>query len=476
MKSFRDLPIQKKLTLLIATTSVAMLLLSCVMLVTYDLVTLKRDMTQDLSIKAKIIGINSAAALTFKDAKAAQETLSALSAEPAILGACIYNKEGRIFASYSGSPLNSECPSHPESEGVRFRLNALILFQPIVFQNEKIGTIYIRSSLIGMLERLRLYSTIVIFILLVSFVIAFMLSSRIQRIISEPILDLTGKAWEISEHKNYSIRAEKKSRDEIGVLIDAFNEMLEQIQGRDIELQKARDELEQRVQDLARSNSELEQFAHLASHDLQEPLRSVTSFLQLLSMKYGGKMDPKADQYINYAVEGSKRMKDLIDALLTYSRLGSRKGHFETLNFSEALNHALKNLKVAIEESGAVVTFDPLPTLKADTTQIVELFQNLISNAIKFHDIQPPHVHVSCEKKQDEWIFSVRDNGIGIEPQYFERIFQMFQRLHTKEEFEGTGIGLTICKKIAENHGGNIWVQSERGKGATFYFSLKEIN
>jgi len=234
----------------------------------------------------------------------------------------------------------------------------------------------------------------------------------------------------------------------------------------------AADKLRLALADLARSNEELEQFAYVASHDLQEPLRMVSSYTQLLAKRYKGRLDTDADEFIAFAVDGANRMQRLITDLLAFSRVGTRGKKFELSDFTAALGQALTNLTAAIEASGAVVTKDPLPTLKADKSQIVQLFQNLIANGIKFHGEKAPHIHVGAEQREKEWLFSVRDDGIGIDPQYADRIFAIFQRLHTREEFEGTGIGLAICKKTVERHGGRIWVESQPGKGSTFYFTI----
>ena len=226
------------------------------------------------------------------------------------------------------------------------------------------------------------------------------------------------------------------------------------------------------AEELRRSNQELEQFAYVASHDLQEPLRMVAGFTQLLAKRYQGKLDKDADEFIAFAVDGATRMQALIKDLLAYSRVGTRGGPFTAVDCNAALAKVLDNLKAAISDAQATVTQDSLPTVAGDETQIQQLLQNLIGNGIKYHDSRPPQIHVGCARDGDMWRFSVKDNGIGIEPEHAERIFVIFQRLHTQKEFPGTGIGLALCKKIVERHRGRIWVESEPGKGSTFYFTL----
>ncbi|MFI5094578.1 MAG: PAS domain S-box protein [Candidatus Acidiferrales bacterium] len=236
---------------------------------------------------------------------------------------------------------------------------------------------------------------------------------------------------------------------------------------------KAEANLLNKVEELNRSNEELGQFAYIASHDLQEPLRMVASYTQLLSRRYKGKLDSDADEFIAFAVDGAGRMQRLIQDLLAYSRVGTKGQELLATSSEEALQQALINLRGAIAESEALVTHDPLPNVLADEMQLVQLFQNLVGNAIKYQSSGIPKVHITAAQNgSQKWTFSVKDNGLGIDPQYFEKIFGMFQRLHKREEFAGTGIGLAICKKIVERHGGNISVESEPGHGSTFRFAL----
>ena len=243
---------------------------------------------------------------------------------------------------------------------------------------------------------------------------------------------------------------------------------------RDItERKKAEEELEQAMEELKRSNEELEKFAYIASHDLQQPLLVVDGFLKLLQRRYRDRLDPDAHSFIESAVDGVTQMHDLIRDLLEYARAGRGKD-FEPVDCSTCLERAIMGLKVDIEESGAEITHDALPELMASPTHLTQLFQNLLGNAIKYRREETPRVHVSAAKKDGDWVFGVRDNGIGIAPEHTGRIFDIFQRLHGREEYPGTGIGLAVCKKIVERHGGRIWVESEPGRGSTFYFTVPD--
>jgi len=291
------------------------------------------------------------------------------------------------------------------------------------------------------------------------------LSKRIERL---------RKGTEIIGDGDLDHKVGTAARDEIGELSRAFDKMTERLK----ETTVSRDDLEKEVEErklteaeLARSNADLEQFAYLASHDLQEPLRMVASYMQLLERRYKGKLDENADEFIGYAVDGSKRMQKMINDLLAYSRVGTHGREFERTDSDSAFEYALANLETAIEKSEGMVTHDALPTVMADPTQLVQVFQNLVGNAIKFSGEAPPRVHVSAKREGEEWIFSVSDSGIGFDEKYSERAFVVFKRLHGTG-YAGTGIGLAICKRIVERHGGRIWVSSQPGKGSTFYFTL----
>ncbi len=305
---------------------------------------------------------------------------------------------------------------------------------------------------------------------------------------------LTGYIWML-----HDITERQHTRSELNRYCNHLEEM---VQLRTAELQSVNKQLEEEVasrkkaedmlkiqaEELSRSNNELEHFAYMASHDLQEPLRKIAGFTELLKQRYKGRLDPKADKFIDYIVDGTNRMKKLINDMLEFSRVGTQGKSFKPVDFSQALQSALSNLQRSVDESNATVTNDPLPVIMTDETQIVQLFQNLIANAIRFRTDSPPKIHVSAKlvhegqtvetidgfvrPAEPQWLLSISDNGIGIDAEDYDRIFMMFHRLHGRGEYEGTGIGLAICKKIVERHGGHIWVESRMGVGSTFYFTL----
>jgi len=281
----------------------------------------------------------------------------------------------------------------------------------------------------------------------------------------------------ILEDLNESHEELQKSRDILEVKVaERTAELVQsnrQLRDEMEERRRAEEALQRRSEELTRSNAELEQFAYIASHDLQEPLRMISSYVQLLSRRYKGKLDEDADDFIGYASDGASRMQRLINDLLAYSRVGTRGKDFEIDNLEKALTRATDNLHVVIKEQKASVTSDPLPAVYGDIGQLTQVFQNLLDNAIKFHGDEPPRVHVSSRTGEGECTVAVTDNGIGIAPEFTNRLFVLFQRLHTRKEYPGTGLGLAICKRIVERHGGRIWVESQPGRGSTFFFTIK---
>ncbi len=744
MHRFRDIPIKQKLMVIIMSVTTAALLLSGLGIVIADTILFRAATERDISALAQIVADNSTAALAFNDPQTATQTLASLKAQPHLVAACIYKPDGAIFATYLRAGEVNGCPagSAQGKDEVRFTRTGLIIRRPIALNQRRIGTLVLLNDLGAISERIRLYGQAVLLILLVSSFVAFVLSSRLRAIIAGPISQLADATRLVSETRDYSIRAQKLSGDELGALSDGFNEMLARIQSQDTELRKAllaqaaalreslevreslrttlasigdavistdaagrvvfvnpvaqsllglpeadivdrhlddvfqivnefshqrvespvaqvlregrivgmanhtvliardgreipiddsgapirgqsgaiqgtvlvfrdvtarrradetsrllasivqssddaifskdlngiitswnsgaerifgypaqemigksigiifppdrKDELPrimQRVErgeridhyetvrqtkngellnvslaispmqdpvgritgasvisrditeqvraadhlaqlnaDLQRSNQvlaltnqDLERFAFIASHDLQEPLRMITAYSQLLIKSYPGQFGSEAGTFVANIVDGTTRMRDLLADLLAYTEIRGRDEEpLEVIDLNVVIDDVRQNLKAAIEESGAVLTSDRLPLLHAHHAHFQSLFQNLIGNAIKYRGQQPPRIHVSAQELDGKMRFAVSDNGIGIDPEYHSQIFEVFRRLHGRK-IPGTGVGLAICQRVVERYGGRIWVESRAGQGATFFFTLPNI-
>ena len=579
---------------IIMLTSGAVVLLTCGAFFSYELLTYKERAFQGLATLGGVLASNSTASLAFDNEADATEVLSALKGRPEIVGAVLYDRDGKLFARYPMTRSADEFRPSPEVDGFRTHGSNLVAYMPVVQgDNTRLGTLYLESNRQAIHDRLWRYAGLAVLVMLVSLLVAYLLSAALQGQISRPILAVAETARAIAIRGDYSVRATKVGQDEIGLLTDAFNQMLGQIEEqnrairdsherlnlalkasgvgtwiwgapnkhisldefasplfgcpsgvyevaydvflglvhrddrqrveremrsvssedgsfessfrvvwpdgtvRDLsarakaypgvdgkperttgvfwditERKRAEERLRQLMVELERSNKELELFAYVASHDLQEPLRMVSSYTQLLERRYSDKLDDDAREFIGYAVDGANRMQRLINDLLEFSRLSTRGRPLVPIDIAEVLGVVRANLSIAIEDADALVTNDDSPWVVADAGQMGQLFQNLIGNAIKFRNGARPHVHVSALESDAHWQFSVHDNGIGIEPEYFERIFVIFQRLHTKDDYPGTGIGLALCKRIVERHGGKIWVESKPHEGSTFYFTI----
>jgi signal transduction histidine kinase len=464
-KRFQDLLIGEKLIFIITVTSATALLLAFAAFSVNNIVVFKEKQKSKLSILAQIIADNSQAAVSFNDPQTAEELLSALKAEKPIVAAAIYDLKGKIFARYENGDTPNVLKEAVSEKKVRYQKGYLHIYWPIILDEQNIGTVFLKSNIGELVQLIISYFLFGVFIILICIGAAFVMAARLQKSISGPITDLTHLAEDVSHDKNFSLRAVKKNNDELGQLVDRFNEMLSEIQKREEALVRSNDAL-------TRSNRDLEQFAYVASHDLQEPLRMVISYVDLLADRWKNQEDSECKEYMGFVTEGARRSRQLIDDLLEYSRVRN-EGKVIDVDLNQVLDKAIANVKFAIEESRAVVTRDALPTVTADAIKLTQVFQNLIANAIKFRKKEEaPKIHVSAKKGRNEWILGVSDNGIGIDPVYSDKIFVIFKRLHTREHYPGTGIGLAICKRIVEQHEGRIWVESKDGHGATFYFTI----
>jgi signal transduction histidine kinase len=503
MSIMQNISIKHKLILITMLTCVIALLSAAAGFIVWEWTGLRRTMVQNLSTQAEMIAENCKASLAFQVAKDAEETLKALHVEPSIVFGCVYTKEGKFFATYYRD--FAEVKVHPSKfmeSGFSFGDGYLTVFRPIVLDGEITGTVCLRSDLNPMYAMLKRNIYIIITVLLFASLIAYLVSTKIQRIISSPILNLADVAKVISEKKDYSTRAVKSSNDEVGLLIDAFNEMLEQIQHRDLELVDAKEQLEVRVEQrtaelttaneqltrevverkkaeerqaelleqLESANKELKDFAYVVSHDLKAPLRGIKTLAQWITTDYADRLDENGRGQLNLLLSRADRMHNLIDGVLQYSRVGRVKENKVQINLNELVSEVID---MVAPPANIVVTIEnDLPVIEFERTRIAQVFQNLLSNAVKFMDKPEGQVRIGCVAEDGWWKFSVTDNGPGIEEKYFEKIFQLFQTLSPRDEVESTGVGLTVVKKIIEMYGGRIWVESKVGQGSTFLFTL----
>jgi len=474
MTTFRNLRIEQKLMVIIMLTSSAALLLAGCGIVIANSILFREYLQRDLSALARIIADNSTAALAFDDSRSAAETLAALRAKPHILTACIYRLNGTVLAQYLRSSTAAHCPPAGAREGIASTSLGIELARNITLKDRRIGTLLVICDLGEIAYRTRIDSATVLVFLLASGVVAFLLSSRLRSLVAAPISQLAQAATSISETKDYSLRARKQSGDELGILVDAFNQMLEGIQSRDSDLLKALADLQRSNENLARSNQDLQRFAFIASHDLQEPLRMIAVYTQLLVKRYPNQSDGQVKIFVENIIEGTKRMRELLDDLLAYTEIGTAPDRpLETVDLNVVLQSVIGNLDAAIKASGAVITMDRLPVLSAYEADFVALFQNLLGNAIKYRGERPPRINISVQTAGPWLRFACADNGIGIDPAYHSNIFVPFKRLHGKS-IPGTGIGLAICQRVVERYGGRISVESNPGQGATFIFTLPD--
>jgi len=459
-------------------TSGAVVLLTCLAFFAYEFVTFRRTTVRQLSTLGEIIATNSTAALAFDDRKAALELLAALKAEPHIVGACLYDKEGKLFAQYPSTALPADFPDICDSSGYRFEHSFLVGFQPVVLQDTKrLGTLYLKTDLKAMYERMQLYGGIVVLVISMSLLMAYFLSNKLQKRISIPILGLAQAAKVVSDQQDYSVRAIKSDNDEVGLLTDAFNHMLTQIEQQDREIKSFNQNLEEKVvertKELEMAIKELESFSYSVSHDLRAPVRAINGYANIFIEDYGDKLEEDAIMTIKRIMSNSHKMGLLIDDLLAFSKLGRhelRKGEVSMMQIVEGIWDESKRT-----EKGRQVKFTlaALPTAYADIHTIKQVWINLISNALKYtrHKAEAI-IDIGWEESPDSITYFVKDNGAGFDMAFYNKLFGVFQRLHSQEEFEGTGVGLAIVQRIVAKHGGNIWADSKLGEGATFYFSL----
>lgn len=500
MRLFHGNSIKRKLMGIIMFTSSVTVILACVAFAVYDVIRFRMAEVEEIRSISEIIASNSVAPLEFNDSKAGKENLEALRANSHVFLAVIYTRDEKIFAAYRVSD-NLSLPDKPGIEGGYHEDGYLKFFYPIVHDKERIGTLFIQSDEEEMYSHIKLYGIIVAFVLVISLLVSYLISSRLQAMISDPILHLTETADQVAAGKDYSVRVSKHNveENELGVLVDRFNEMLSHIQERDKALHKINAELDERVKErtreleseieerkkieeklrysaleLKRSNQDLSDFASIASHDLKEPLRKVISFGERLKAHCEAFLDDQARDYIARTESAVSRMQILIDSLLQLSRVSTKAQPFVSVDLKLVVEEVMDDLEILLKNSGGTVNIGNLPTMDADALQMRQLFQNLIANALKFRKEGVPPIVTVSSTNSDGRILEIRveDNGIGFDQKFAERIFKPFERLHGRTHYEGSGVGLAICQKIVARHNGTINAQSELGKGTVFIITL----
>lgn len=476
-----------KLIGVILLTTLAALIVALVAIVAYDLRAYHRNWIADVSTQAELLGRTSASAIAFDDPQVAKENLELLRLRPRVQAAAIYTARGALFATYVKPGISPEFPKVPEADGMRVDGRSLVLYRRIVSDKEISGTVYLRTDY-EMLTRIRDYVGIALAVVIIAMLVALLMSTHLQRIITNPVLTIARIAREVVEQRDYSRRAKKMSDDEVGVLVDSFNDMLAEIEHRTGELEvsnaeilRLNAELEDRVRDrtaqLEAANRELEAFSFSVSHDLRAPLRHIDGYAHMLKEDAGDQLDGDMRRYLDTIGESARRMGMLIDDLLAFSRLGRNPVTRVPVDMNALADRALRDASGS-QPGTAQVSLGPLPPVYADPMLLHQVWVNLLSNALKYSATRGADARIEVSGESDDSVnrYIVRDNGVGFDMRYADKLFGVFQRLHSQDEFEGTGVGLAIVQRIVSRHGGRVWAEAKPDHGATFTIELPNID
>ena len=490
--ALRDWPIKQKLTAMLVSISGLVLLLTSAAFAGYQYWSLRLATRDALAVRGRIIAANSTASLAFANDADAREILSALRTDQHIVAAVLYDKGGHVFAAYPVGAAPDVVPTAPGPDGYRFERGLLIGFQPVEESgSRRLGTLYLASDLGAIYDTFRLSGVIGLAVMAVALLAAYFLSRILQGTISEPILALAETAKAVSTRQDYSVRAPKLGADELGTLTDSFNQMLGRIAKQNDELQRHAADLERRVEErthelqerndalrrnaaeLLAANTELDAFAYSVSHDLRAPLRSIDGFSQILLEDYSGTLDAAGRESLQRVRAASQRMGTLIDDLLKLARVTRVEIRTEDVDLSGMAREIAAELQRATPERLVEFAIAPGLSARGDARLLRVALDNLLRNSWKYTAKQAqPRIEFASIAANGERAFMVRDNGAGFDMQYADKLFGVFQRLHSPAEFEGTGVGLATVRRIITRHGGRIWAEGVVDRGATFYFTL----
>jgi signal transduction histidine kinase len=473
-----NLPIRHKLRVIILVISGLSVVGSCAVFLAQDRVSYRAALTRQLEILAEIVGDQAAPAIEFDQPKQAVAILASLKAERQLVAAAIYTPDGRLFADYLREGADRRAiPERPGPPGRSFAAGQVSLSHPLRSGGDEVGTFYLCSDLSEARRRLLLDLAIVALVLLAATAAILYLSGKLGGILTEPILGLCDVAQAVSKERNYSVRAKGAGRDELGRLIAGFNDMLAEIEARDVALARARDELEQRVEERTRAlqaaKEEMEAFSYSISHDLRAPLRSIDGFSQMLVKNHTAQLDEEGRRLFGIVRENTQRMGEMIDALLHLSRLERESVARTPVDMRDLVGEVVKELRALEAGRDVEVEVGPLPVVSGDRALLRQVWQNLVANALKYSRSRDRAIiRIGSERSPEGAVFHVRDNGVGFDMKYAGKLFGTFQRLHTRDEFEGTGIGLAIVQRVVSRHGGRVWAEAELDKGAKFHFTI----
>lgn len=478
MRSFQDQPLQNKIRGIIIFVSGLSLLLAFAAILIFQWSSAWEVHAKQLEVAAAIVSDQSAAALEFTQKPQAEMILSSLKGERQIVLAAIYDKQGELFASYvRADSAEKATPTKPQRDGRIAEAGELAISHPMSSEGERIGTFYLHSDMSAFWERLWVSVGVMGIVFVIAIALIIPISSWLGNWVTRPVLHLESVVQKVSEQRDYSLRAQKHSSDELGQLIDGFNNMLSKIQAQDQALAKAKDELEERVQErtkeLEASNKEMQTFSYSVSHDLRSPLRAIDGFSEALLSNYNDKLDDMGRHYLQRIRAGSQRMADLIEGLLDLARISRNEIHRENVDLSQLANEIAQELQRRDPDRKVEFAIASDLSVNADSRLLSAAMMNLMGNSWKYsRHVKNAKIEFGSEQQNGAKVYFVRDNGAGFDMTYANKLFGVFQRLHTDKEFEGTGVGLATVQRTLQRHGGRIWAEGAVGKGATFYFTF----